>query len=234
MIRKRSEELGTFHTRHFAEPMGERPASSNGNRSELTDEEVIELARSAKNGPKFEALWEGDTSGYASHSEADQALVSLLAFYTQDEVQLDSLYQRSKLCREKWLKRSGYRRSTIEKALSNLTETYSPSDDGARMVVGNGHASLPYPSLYKDEGRARKLEAVRFSDMEVPGPRRYLLKDLILAAYVTLLYGDGGVAKSLLALALALAVAGDSEEWLGREVEGCPVLYVDFELDAEE
>jgi DNA-binding CsgD family transcriptional regulator len=57
---------------------------------------------------------------------------------------------------------------------------------------------------------------------------------LVLVAYVTLLYGDGGVAKSLLALALALAVARDSEEWLGREVEGCPVLHVDFELDAEE
>jgi hypothetical protein len=234
VIRDRSEELGTFHTRHFAKPMAERPASANGHHSELTDEKVIELARGAKNGSKFETLWSGDTSGYSSHSEADQALVSLLAFYTQDEGQLDSLYQRSGLCREKWLKRSGYRRSTIDKALSNLTETYTPSDDGARMVVGNGHASLPSPSLYRKEGRGRKPEAVRFSAMDVPGPRRYLLKDLVLAAYVTLLYGDGGVAKSLLALALAVAVAGDSEEWLGREVEGCPVLYVDFELDAEE
>jgi hypothetical protein len=60
------------------------------------------------------------------------------------------------------------------------------------------------------------------------------VKDLILAAYVTLLYGDGGEAKSLLALALAVAIAGDSGEWLGREVESYPVLYVDFELDAEE
>src|SRR5215211_7753263 len=216
--------------------MGERSASANGHHSELTDEEIIALAKGAKNSSKFEALWSGDMSGYASHSEADQALVSLLAFYTQDKGQLDSLYRRSGLCREKWLKRSGYRRSTIEKALSGLTETYTSSDDGARMVVGNGKASLPSPSpsLYKDEGRGRKLEAVRFSEMEVPGPRRYLLKDLVLAAYVTLLYGDGGVAKSLLALALAVAIAGDSKEWLGREVESCPVLYMDFELDAEE
>jgi hypothetical protein len=236
VIRNCPEELGAFYTRHFAEQVGKRPGSANGHHHELTDEEVIALARGARNAAKFEVLWEGDTSGYASHSEADQALISLLAFYTQDEAQLDSLYQRSGLCREKWLKRSGYRRSTIEKALSNPTETYSPSDDGARMVVRNGHASLPSPSpsLYKEEGRGRKLEAVRFTDMEVPGPRRYLLKDLILAAYVTLLYGDGGVAKSLLALALAVAVAGGSGKWLGREVESCHVLYVDFELDAEE
>jgi hypothetical protein len=236
VIRDRSQELDTFYPRHFAARVGERPASANGYHSELTDEKVIRLARSAKNAAKFEALWQGDISGYASHSEADQALVSLLAFYTQDEGQLDSLYRRSDLCREKGLKRSGYRRSTIEKALSNLTETYSPSNDGARMVVGNGHTSLPSPSpsLYKEEGRGRKLEAVRFTEIEVPGPRRYLLKDIVLAAYVTLLYGDGGVAKSLLALALAVAIAGDSKEWLGREVESCPVLYVDFELDSEE
>jgi hypothetical protein len=236
VIRDRSEALHTFHARHFAERVDKRLASANGYHSELTDEEVIALARGAKNSSKFEALWEGDTSGYASHSEADQALISLLAFYTQDENQLDSLYRQSALCREKWLKRSDYRRSTIEKALSNLADTYTPSDDGARMIVGNGHATLPSPSpsLYKEEGRGRKLEAVRFSEMEVPGPRRYLLKDLVLAAYVTLLYGDGGVAKSLLALALAVAVAGGSGKWLGREVESCPVLYVDFELDSEE
>jgi hypothetical protein len=188
------------------------------------------------NATKFEALWTGDTTGYASHSEADQALISLLAFYTQDEGQLDSLYRRSALCREKWIKRPGYRRSTIEKALSGLTHTYAPSDDGARMVVGNGHVSLPSPSpsLYKEEGRGRKLEAMKFSDMEAPAPRRYLLEDLVLAAYVTLLYGDGGVAKSLLALAFAVAVSGGSRKWLGRGVESCPVLYVDFELDAEE
>src|SRR5215218_9239181 len=219
---------------HFAERVDKRPASANGHDSELTDEEVIALAKRAKNAWKFEALWVGDTTGYASHSEADQALISLLAFYTQNEGQLDSLYRQSALCRQKWLKRSDYRRSTIEKALSNLADTYTPSDDGARMVVGNGHASLPSSSLYKDEGRGRKLEAVRFTEMEVPGPRRYLLRDIVLVAYATLLYGDGGVAKSLLALALAVAIAGDSKKWLGREVERCPVLYMDFELDSEE
>jgi hypothetical protein len=236
VIRDRSQKLGTFYTQHFAERVNKRPASANGHHSELTDEEVTALAKGAKNAGKFEALWGGDTSGYASHSEADQALVSLLAFYTQDEGQLDDLYRKSGLCRQKWIERPDYRQRTIQRALSNLTETYSPADDGARMVVGNGHASLPSPSpsLYKDEGRGRKLEAVKFSDMEMPGPRRYLLKDLVLAAYVTLLYGDGGVAKSLLALALAVAVAGGSGKWLGRGVESCPVLYVDFELDAEE
>jgi hypothetical protein len=236
VIRDCSEKLHSFHARHFAERVGKRLASTNGHHCELTDEEVIELARGARNAAKFEALWQGNMGDYASHSEADQALISLLAFYTQDESQLDSLYRGSSLCKEKWINRRDYRQRTIQRALSNLTETYMPSDDGARMVLGNGHATLPSPSpsLYKEEGRGRKLEAVRFSEMEVPGPRRYLLKDIVLAAYVTLLYGDGGVAKSLHALALAVAIAGNSKEWLGREVESCPVLYMDFELDSEE
>jgi putative DNA primase/helicase len=159
VIRDRSQELGTFHAQHFAKPMGERLASANGHHSELTDEQIIALAKGAKNAGKFEALWEGDTSGYTSHSEADQALISLLAFYTRDEGQLDSLYRKSALCREKWIERPDYRQRTIQRALSNLTETYAPADDGARMVVGNGHATFPSPSpsLYKDEGRGRKL-----------------------------------------------------------------------------
>ena len=107
MIRDRSEDLDAFHTRHFAKPVDGRQASANGYHEELTDEQVIGLARGARNAAKFEALWGGDTSGYASPSEADQALVSLLAFYTQDEGQLNSLYQRSGLCREKWLTRPG-------------------------------------------------------------------------------------------------------------------------------
>ena len=85
MIKDRSEELHTFHARQFAEQVGEHPVSTNGHRSELTDEEVEQLARGAKNSAKFEALNSGDISGYVSHSEADQAYVSLLAFYTQDE-----------------------------------------------------------------------------------------------------------------------------------------------------
>jgi hypothetical protein len=228
----------------------------------VSDDEVIELCRKAKNGPKFERLfYHGDLSEYGDDdSRADQGLVSVMAFYTQDQEQLDRLFRRSALYRpEKWGRRQDYRHRTIQKALSELIETYTPSDDGARMVVGKGGQSpaspspssyigrdagteeedqdssvRASPSPYKDEGRGRKPKAVKFSDMKLPGPRRYLLKELVLASYVTLLHGDGGVAKSLLALSLSVAVSSGFERWLGREVKNGPVLYLDFELDAEE
>ncbi len=263
MIPDRSGPLGRLYAEHVAR--SDDAPMTNGRRQggvTLSDEEVIELCRRAKNAAKFEALYDrGDVGGYGNDdSRADQALVSIMAFYTQDPEQLDKLLRSSALFRpEKWGQRQDYRQRTIQRALSNLTETYNTPHDGARMVIGRSNKSpaspfpSPYigrdagteesdressvpasPSPYKDEKRGRKPKAVRFSEMKVPAPRRYLLKDLVLASYVTLLHGDGGVAKSLLVLALCVAVSGGSERWLGRDVENGPALYLDFELDAEE
>ena len=56
MIKDRSEVLQAFHAQHFVEQVSNRLAKTNGHHSELTDEEVIELARGAKNGGNFEPL----------------------------------------------------------------------------------------------------------------------------------------------------------------------------------
>lgn len=47
--------------------------------SYLSYESVIAKASTAKNGEKFLRLWHGDITGFASHSEADVALCSMLA-----------------------------------------------------------------------------------------------------------------------------------------------------------
>ncbi len=240
MIREREEQILRLHAKHCPQ---ETVPQTNGHRLAgslpMSDDEVIEFCRNAKNGPKFERLfYHGDLSEYAGDdSRADQGLVSIMAFYTQDHEQLDRLFRRSALYRPgKWGRRPDYRSRTIRKALSDLPETYTPSDDGARIVVGgNGNLVSRRPNLHRDGTPGhRKPQVVRLAEVERPGPRRYLCQDLVLAGYVTLLHGDGGVAKSLLTLALAVAVAGNSREWLGRQVESGPVLYLDFELDTEE
>jgi putative DNA primase/helicase len=154
VIRDRSEELHAFHARHFSERVNERPIRSNGHRSELTDDEIIRLARGATNSAKVEALWLGDVSGYPSDSEADQALISLLAFYTQDEEQLDRLYRQSKLCRQKWLDRPDYRHRTITHALrecgwrrppAGLTQTHK----GQKQCLPKDLSTRPGVSPYR-------------------------------------------------------------------------------------
>jgi len=96
---------------------------------DLSDEEIITLCRNAKNAPKFEALYDnGNTSLYNyDESRADEALACMLAFYTQDEAQLERLMNKSALGqREKWRRREDYRRKTIQKALDFTREHYAP------------------------------------------------------------------------------------------------------------
>jgi AAA domain len=75
---------------------------------------------------------------------------------------------------------------------------------------------------------------LRFAEMAPPEPREYVVEGLIPKGHTTTFFGDGGSAKSILALSLATAVAGGAREWMGREVQNYPVLYGDFELDADE
>ena len=104
----------------------------NGHIAAPEDDKVLDLARRASNGHKFDALWRGDTSGHGEdHSSADMALCNLLAFYTRDEAQIDRLFRSSGLYREKWDQRHygdgrTYGEGTIRNALDFMTDSYSP------------------------------------------------------------------------------------------------------------
>ncbi len=92
--------------------------------SYLSDEEVITKALNAKNGDKFRRLWSGDFD--SSHSEADLALCSHLAFWCGgDTAQMDRLFRSSALYREKW-ERDDYRENTLSTAVRGCSEFYSP------------------------------------------------------------------------------------------------------------
>jgi hypothetical protein len=81
--------------------------------------------------------------------------------------------------------------------------------------------------------REGKESPIRISDLEEPPPRREVVGGAIPEGATTILYGDGGQGKSLVALHLATCtVAG--LPWLGLPVIKGPVLYVDAELDVEE
>jgi hypothetical protein len=92
----------------------------------LEDREIIEKAKNAKNGSKFASLFSGDFSGYSSQSEADLALCSMLAFYTQEKSQIDQIFRSSGLYREEKWGRGDYREDTLQRALTGLTENYNP------------------------------------------------------------------------------------------------------------
>lgn len=94
----------------------------------LTDEEVLERASRARNSESFLRLWSGDASGQGGdHSGADLALCSHLAFWCgNDEDQIDRLFRKSGLYREKW-DREDYRSATIKRSLQG--EVFSGPKD---------------------------------------------------------------------------------------------------------
>jgi putative DNA primase/helicase len=112
----------------------------------LSDDELIQLAGRAKNGDKVRRLMAGDTTGYASPSEADLALCSLLAFWAgPDPDRVEELFNRSKLAeRKKWQRRGDYVQWTIEKAMSRRA-FYSPTPSTSEEVVTPGPTPLALP-----------------------------------------------------------------------------------------
>ncbi len=78
----------------------------------------------SRKGDRIQALWEGDGSGYSSHSEADLALCSHIARFAHGKAEIvDRLFRQSGLMRPKWDEaHSGdgrtYGQMTIAKALT--------------------------------------------------------------------------------------------------------------------
>lgn len=94
----------------------------------LSDREIVDKMLSARNAAKAERLWRGDWegAGYSSHSEADLALCSILAYWTgRDAPRVDALFRQSGLMRDKW-NRPEIRDWTIGRALSTR-HIYTPA-----------------------------------------------------------------------------------------------------------
>jgi AAA domain len=93
-------------------------------------------------------------------------------------------------------------------------------------------SSLAYRGNDDDDA---KLCLLWFSEMGEPQPREFLVEDLLPKCYATAIFGTGGVAKSMLALLMGISYAGGLDRWLGLRVNGeGAVLYLDYELDADE
>jgi AAA domain len=205
----------------------------------ITDESIIAKCRAADNAPRFVDLFEnGDTSGNRSDdSAADFALLGILKFYTQDPDQLERLMRRSRLARPKWDEgRAGrsWLRYSIDNALRNVGEVYDwTKNERGRLLSSSGNSPR---DLSDDDNNEDDLEGIIwFSEQGEPKEREYLIESVAVKNYTIVAYGAGGVAKSYAVLAAGVAIAGNVDKWLGLQVlDHGYVLYLDFELDADE
>ena len=108
-------------------------SSSNQTMVSLPDDDLLKLAQSSKDGEAFSSLWRGEWQGkYKSQSEADYALCGKLAFWSaRNEQQVDRLFRKSGLFREKWdIRHSAggitYGEQTVKNACAAANRVYTP------------------------------------------------------------------------------------------------------------
>ena len=130
IIEDRSDEIERFYRETF-QP---KPADSHRSLS-AEDRNLLDSAFQSKNGDGIQSLWQGEITGYQSHSEADLALCGHLSFWTNGDVaRIDRLFRASKLYRKKWDERrnsSGrtYGQITIEKAINSWSPSETDKED---------------------------------------------------------------------------------------------------------
>ena len=128
-------------------------------------EEIIALAKASRSGNAFSALWEGSTVGYSSHSEADMALCSYLAFWTgKDAAKMDALFRRSGLMREKWNRgQSGstYGALTIRRAIAQCGEVYTP-----RRKETARQRCIPSAVMAEEAGAGARMQTTAIAEQE--------------------------------------------------------------------
>ncbi len=147
-IEERTPQLQVLYERYFSEPKPEAPNVSEKQKSaetpkkketipstdkkeyfssdDLSDSELLDRMFYSANGYRIERLFRGNIDSYSSQSEADLALMSHLAYWTNgDSNRMDRLFRQSGLMRRKWDEKHGsqtYGEITISKAL----KTFSP------------------------------------------------------------------------------------------------------------
>jgi hypothetical protein len=184
---------------------------------ELDDTELLFRARSASNGAKFNALWNGDYSNYTSESEATLALCDLLAFWTQgDRGRMDSLFRSSGLMRDKWDESRSdttWGWQQIDKALDGRTEYYDPAGRAtADFGVGASVYAPPEPASIGSVISAYELIT------EAPEVVAQLVEQFIWQGRTHWLYSGPGAGKTLLELAIIMHMAA------GKPFHGLPVI----------
>lgn len=204
-----AEEFYKFLRRGDEEPT-ERTSTG---RSTLTDAEVVRLAENAKNGDEFSLVYRGGGQ-FKSGSERDLSLASRLAFWTQDAAQIERIMRGSGCVREKWDKHRTYLRDTIEKALSNVSETYTPPGE----KVGDNDGKAPKEGTANARPRFERIDLGEPIESGIEPPEM-LVPDVLYAGSVHGIYSAGGTGKTFFSL------------WLVKQViqQDMPVILLDQE-----
>ncbi len=193
-----------------------------------------------KRRPDFAALWAGDFAGFEDQSRSGQ-LYRLAGFLKGNE------FSATDYGRLAWVWGHGYAADWPEMDDWRIARTLARAWgnwDGGEVGLRGAPAPDEVFSALPDDFEipiatapvvVREIVCLPASELaarEVP-PREWLVPDLIPAANVTLLSGDGGTGKSLLALQLAVGVAL-GREWVGARPSPGRAVFLSAEDELDE
>lgn len=162
--------------RKYIEPPATSPQKGEGGAQslplDLSDQEITERARAARNGSLFTSLWSGNISAYGDDdSRADLALCNILAFWCQrDPARIDRLFRQSGLMRPKWDEKRGrdtYGNITIASAIAGCkdiftggrTQTQREAPKGQELAAQEWEEPIPFDSISAPDFPTESLPA---------------------------------------------------------------------------
>lgn len=172
------------------------PAAYEGNSPQTQeDERILEIARGAVNGAKFEALYSGNWRDHygpefghdgEGHSEADFALIDIIAFYTQNKDQIKRIFRASQLGKRDKAKRDKYLEAMINRSFDRMIPLVSIENMQQQLEfqieaaerkkagttpgqVQGGNAELPVKEAAQP-WLPTMAPVVKYSHLEIPPP----------------------------------------------------------------
>jgi RecA-family ATPase len=176
-----------------------------------TNAELVSCACKAKNGLKFDALynrgaWE---ELYQSKSEARAALYEFLVFYCgPNRERVEALYIDSALFDEKWRDRPDEQERLFTKAVAYCNGKYYVGATADTEADQDPVATFLHGLTFSDLTAGAYLQ-------EPDAPLQWITKDSLLTESVGLIVGPPGVGKSTLTLQLAGAITTGASAFLG-------------------
>lgn len=169
------------------------------------DETIIERARTARNGDKFEKLYRGDWEEfYSSQSEADFALVDIIAFYSPNRAQIARIFRASALGKRDKAKRSDYVNYMLNRCFDRMLP---PIDvEGLRNAVIE---AIEAKKVVIEEHSPAVVESPQFAEFPTGKAGIYTVPPGLVGAIAQFIYAQSPrpVAEISLAGAIGL-VAG--------------------------
>jgi hypothetical protein len=133
----------------------------------LSDRDVFEMAARAANADKFHLLARGEWEGeYPSQSEADFALMNILAYYTPNNEQVKRLFRYSALGKRQKAQRDDY----LERMLRKIRAEEPARIDFSAMLVNGGSVKTQETGVSVGTGEEKKPAKVVASKSDFTYP----------------------------------------------------------------